>query len=304
MIKEIKDTFLLLLLYVFFYHDIGNTTNKLLITNIAVFAAATFKLMPSINKIISNIQIIKSSIVPSNNVLNELSFYENFDKVKNNSNSNKNKINFEFINFENVNFEYNTNQPILKDINLSIKKNDIIGLYGKSGAGKTTFVDLLIGFHKPTSGNIILNNQNLEKIKLNFLDIIGYVPQSVFLLDDTIKNNIIFGNEKKFDNEYLNEIINLSQLNDFIDNLENGINTLVGEKGSRLSGGQIQRIGIARALYNNPQFLILDEATNALDIKTEKDFFDVVNNLKDKLTIIIISHKNSNLGICNKVLQI
>ena len=209
------------------------------------------------------------------------------------------------IKLSNLNFSYNKEKSVIKNLNLEIKKNSFTGIIGKSGTGKSTVVDLIMGIIEPTSGNIFVDDQNIKENIKGWQKNIGYVSQSIFLLDESIKSNIAFGvKEGEIDNERLNQALSDAQLSEFIKNLPDGIDTIVGEKGINLSGGQIQRIGIARELYRKPSVFILDEATSGLDIETEDEFLASLENLRNKLTVIIVSHRKNTLKNCDKIIDI
>ena len=273
-----------------------------LITILGVFVAATFRMIPSLNRIISAIQSMK--------------FFKNsvdiiFNEIKLNSrpleflDSQQNSIFQNKIQFADVSFWYNKNSDILKDINLEIKKGETIGIIGESGSGKSTFVDLLIGLHKQNSGDILIDGVNDCQLKQSWRNIIGYVSQTIYLTDDSIKNNIAFGvSENQINEERITALLEIVQLKKFVNNLELGFNTKVGDRGVQLSGGQRQRIGIARALYNDPDILILDEATASLDTDTETKVMESIYGLKGEKTIIIIAHRLSTLEICDTVYEI
>ena len=209
--------------------------------------------------------------------------------------------------FENVSFKYQDDSKyIFKDINLKLSKTDFVGIYGESGVGKSTFVDILSGLLEPTSGQLLVNDKH--KITSSFLstkDLIGYVPQNIYLNDESISSNIAFGEKKeKIDNNLVNYAINNSKLRNFVDELKLKENTLIGERGIKISGGQKQRLGIARALYRKSKILIFDESTSSLDEKTENEFLEIVKNLSQKVLIILISHKPNTLKYCNKIYRI
>lgn len=276
---------------------------KVLISTIGVFVAATFKIIPSINRLIASIQLLKyykSSLSTIYYVLDNLKAEEIPSNIQN-------KDSYLFkdkIKLSNLSFGYN-NTTLLQDANLEINKGDSIGIVGESGSGKSTLVDLLLGFQKPSKGIITVDNVDLNDIILSFRSKIGYVSQELYLIDDSILNNIAFGiNKDEINIKRVNEVIKLSQLETLIKNSKDGVNTRVGERGVQLSGGQKQRIAIARALYSSPDILILDEATSALDSKTENSIIKTVESLKGNITIIIISHKLSILDMCNKVFKI
>ena len=275
-----------------------------IIATIGLFAAATFRLLPSIIKMINNIQQVYFSLPVLNNLSEEFNLEK---KVKNNQEKFDTKfiIKKELI-LKNISFKYqNSNNNVLDNINLKIKTGSIIGIKGPSGVGKTTLVNIILGLLKPTSGEVLVDgidiNKNLESWQKN----IGYVPQNIVLTDDTLKNNIALGiDEKQIDKNRINNCIKESQLENFISNVEKGIDTDVGELGSKLSGGQKQRIGIARSIYNDPQVLILDEFTSALDNQTEEKIISEISNYGKTRTVIIVSHKLSTLSKCNNIYEL
>ena len=174
------------------------------------------------------------------------------------------------------------------------------GIIGQSGAGKSTLVDLLLGLLTPTKGSIKIDSLDINEHFSNWQKQIGYVAQDIYLMDDSIKKNIAFGlNEDQINDKKIARSLQLSQLNDFVETLPNGLNTTIGERGLRLSGGQRQRIGIARALYNDPKVLIFDEATSSLDNETEKELINEIIKLKEKKLIIMIAHRLSTLNNCD-----
>jgi len=267
----------------------------------SVFVAGTFRMMPSFNRILTSLQNLRFYKEPLKLV------YDEFQKL-NTDYLNDGLSDFSFesdVTLENVSYGYDDKKVILNNINLSISKGKTIGVIGESGAGKSTFVSLLTGLIKPTKGEILIGNKPLNENVKNWQNLVGYVPQSIFLLDDTILNNITLEyDQEKIDFERVNKCINDSQLNEFVNSLPDKLNTVVGEKGSLISGGQLQRIGIARALYSNPSILILDEASSALDSKTEGKLMDLIYNDLKGLTKVIISHNKSNLDKCDQVYEI
>ena len=177
----------------------------------------------------------------------------------------------------------------------------MISISGKTGSGKTTIMNNLLGLLEPNQGTIQVDGVNIFENLNAWQNKIGYVPQSIFLLDDSIKNNIAFGIKKENINEdRINDVIKKAQLENFISQQKNGLDTFVGERGARISGGQLQRIAIARALYNNPEIIVFDEATNALDEDTENEVMKILLELKGKKTILLISHSHQNLVHCDK----
>ena len=272
-----------------------------------LFAISGIRLMPAVNKIIGSYQQINLSKASITLVYEELKLKKNI-LVDKKEKFNKNKNEFKSLLIKNLSFKYsNTDKFIFENVNFEIKKNLHIGFVGSSGSGKTTLIDCLLGLLPPTSGKILFNNQNIYNDLKNWQSNIGYVPQNIYLMDASIQENIAIGINKRFiDIDRINLSLKLSNLDEFIKGLPDGLSTNVGEKGVKISGGQRQRIGIARALYNNPQILVLDEATNALDTATEEKFLNLINELKNQqnLTVVMITHRINTLKICNKIYKI
>lgn len=281
---------LLLLILVISWSLMGKEISGLIVF-FTFLILAIYRTLPSIFKIINSVQSINFGFSSFNLILNELS--TNFkDENYDNNCTLKLENNYKII-FEKVNFKYpNNDNLILNNFNLVIKKSDKILILGKSGSGKTTFLSLILGLLKPISGNILINNVLFDK-NLSFIrSKIGYVSQNVYLSNSTILDNIIMG-DKNCDYELLNKVICVSDLNLLIDSLPNGINTELSEGGINLSGGQVQRIGIARALYSQPEIIVLDEFTSALDINTENLILkNIMHNYADK-TVILVTHKKN-----------
>ena len=274
-----------------------------LIATLGVFVAATFRMMPSLNKLIASSQSLKY-YKSSLNVL-----YQEFNTLKPSKFQYQAPIDFDFtkeISFKAISFLYHTEQDrILNNISLSVQPGEIIGFIGPSGSGKTTLIDLFLGFYSPTTGDIKIGDQSIYNDINSWQKKIGYVSQNIFLLDNSIKSNIALGvNDSEIDFDKLENAIKLAQLEVFVKNLPNGLETRVGEMGVQLSGGQRQRIGIARALYNNPPIIVLDEATSALDTKTESGVMNSIKQLKGLKTIIIIAHRLSTLSICDQIFSL
>jgi len=272
-----------------------------LIATIGVFVAAVFRLIPSINKIITAFQNLKYHNSSVNIIYNEFLNLSNNHKPKT-------KINFSLKNklvISGLTFKYNNDSNfILDNINLEIISGETIGIIGGSGQGKSTFINLICGLYKPLKGIILSDKKNIADDIFSWNKIIGYVPQEVFIIDDTIENNILFGRDKNVvNNDSLYKAIKLAQLDEFTQNLPMGLKTKIGERGAQISGGQKQRIGIARALYYDPPLLIFDEATSSLDFKTEDLIMNSIYSLKGR-TKFIISHRQSTLKECDKVYEI
>jgi len=289
---------------IFIFIVTGKSTIEILKLT-AIYAVVTIRLVPSSTRIITAIQRIRT-YAPSLILIKDE--YLNNDISEPDKLENKiSKINFEKIEFNNVNFGYEDNKNILTDIDLVINRGEIIGFYGESGSGKSTLINLISGLIKPKSGKIKINGFDLENIKKNWLSILGYVPQQVTLFNDTIANNISFfedNSDKKKLSDNIYKSLDQSNLKDFILTLPNKEETIVGENAAKLSGGQIQRIGISRALFKDPQFLIFDESTNSLDDKTENEIIQFVFSLKKLKTVIIISHDQKILKDCDKIFEV
>ena len=281
----------------------GSAHDELIVT-FALFAAIAFKLLPSLNRIISNIQSLRY-VEPTLDVLDNELKLENKKKILPND-KNLFKLNND-ISFNKVSFCYSgTNKNIINNVSFSINKGEITGIIGESGSGKSTILNLILGLLEPTSGNIKIDGKLLMNDNVRYWQQdIGFVPQQISLTDDTLKNNIAFGIEENLINiSALQNSISLSQLTEYINQNPDRLDSLVGERGITLSGGQIQRIGIARALYNSPSILILDEPTSSLDTETEKQLINDILKLKKDRTIVIISHNKSITDICQKVITV
>ena len=273
-----------------------------IISSLAVFAVAGYRLMPALQNIYSGITMMKYNQAALDVLVKGLSF-----NVKRFSSQDKNLNDLSFtksISLEEISFKYSkSNANVLSKLSLKINKYETIGLVGQTGSGKTTLVDILLGLLKPSEGKIRLDDKILSKENIaSFQKLVGYVPQFIYLIDDTIAANIAFGNDNlQIDEKKLDEVIHMSNLNEFVKDLPNGLETLVGENGVRLSGGQRQRIGIARALYNDPELLVMDEATSSLDGNTEESVMAAINNLQSRVTIVLIAHRLETLKKCDKI---
>ncbi len=193
---------------------------------------------------------------------------------------------------------------MLSDINVTIPKNASAAFIGPSGAGKTTMVDLILGVLKPQEGRIAVDGTDIAESYRGWHDKIGYIPQTIYMLDDTIRNNIAFGQAEGIDDAAVWDALRQAQLDDFVKSLDDGLDTMIGEAGVRLSGGQRQRIGIARALYRKPEVLVLDEATSALDTETEEAVMEAIDSLQGRMTMLIIAHRLSTIKNCDIVYQV
>jgi len=273
---------------------------------IGIFMISSIRIIPSINRIIISLQNINFSEPTFNSILIDLN-QETKKNLESSLQTGGNKIKFEKeIEFKNVFFTYpKSTKPILKNINFSIKKHEFLGIVGETGSGKSTFVDLLIGLLSPTKGTITVDGKNINGNLKGWKEKLGYVPQNFYLLDESIKNNVAFGyKENELNIEKVKSSIDKSQLTKFVKNLKDGLLSNVGERGVNISGGEKQRLGIARALYNDPDILVFDEATSSLDLETEKRILETLIEIKKNKTIIFVTHRTSSLSYCDKVFKI
>ena len=273
------------------------------IPKLTLYGVIIIKLIPYFGMISTALSELRFSKVSVDLLINEFANDETIFKIQK---KNTNKFEFKKIELKNVYFSYDNQKKInLNNISLNIKKNEIVGIIGPSGAGKSTLLDLILGILKPSKGKIFINDIHLDIVEKEWQEAIGYVPQEPYLLDDTIFKNVAFGlKEEEISINKFEKCLRKAQLQDFVKLSENGHQTMLGNRGIRLSGGQKQRLSIARALYNNPQVIILDEATNSLDKKTENEFFEVIKDLKKSVTVILISHSPDTIKFCDNVIKI
>ena len=270
---------------------------------IALFGAAVMKVKPSINIIIEEINKLRYNVYSVEAVYEDLNYLENkYDQNPPSRLGEKLKLNNE-IRLRNLDYVYpDKRHPAVQNISITIPKNSAVAFVGPSGVGKTTLVDVILGLLKPQKGSITIDGNDVFSNLNAWQRNIGYIPQFIYLLDDSIRRNICFGiADEEVDEEQLETAIETAQLKGFISTLDEGIDTMVGERGIRLSGGQRQRIGIARALYNNPQVLVMDEATSALDNITEKVLIKAIEKLRGDKTIIMIAHRLTTVKKCDTI---
>lgn len=274
-----------------------NYNNEYIVSFIGLFILVSFKLVPQIIYLFSLLSKIKNSQIATEIIIEE------FMKENNNNKSEIKKIDYHNqIVLDEVSFKYDKSDFILNKVNLSINCGEKIGILGKSGAGKTSLINLICGFLKPNEGKILIDKKILnEENNLCWQKNISLVEQNVYLFNDTIKNNIILNkDDDRINNELLDESINKAQLTNFIEKQQNGIETVINQNSSNISGGERQRIGLARALYRNSSIIILDEPTSSLDEENSQSILKLLKSIKGK-TIIIISHDKNTLAICNKL---
>lgn len=263
------------------------------IPQLAAFAVAAFRLMPSIGKLNAYFNNIMYCLPSLDLIYKDLTEVQDAEQHSILEQADESWIFQKEIRISHVTYHYpDTNVPVLKDIDFSIKKGETVAFIGSSGAGKTTLADIILGLLEPSEGRIMADDLDVFKNLATWHKQLGYIPQSIYLSDDTIRNNIAFGiKEQDIDDKAVEEAARKAQLYDFVDSLDKGFNTFVGDRGVRLSGGQRQRIGIARALYHNPSILVLDEATSALDNETEQAVMEAIDSLRGEKTMIIIAHR-------------
>jgi ABC-type multidrug transport system fused ATPase/permease subunit len=210
------------------------------------------------------------------------------------------------LRLEHVIYRYpSTETDTIRDVTLQIARGTSVGFIGSTGTGKTTLVDIILGLLTPNSGRVLVDGMDIRGRERGWQDQIGYVPQSIFLTDDSLRRNIAFGlPNEQIDEDAIWRTVRAAQLEAFVNELPAGLDTMVGERGVRLSGGQRQRIGIARALYHDPAVLVLDEATSALDNVTEREFMTTVGTLRGAKTVIIIAHRLSTVEHCDRLFRL
>lgn len=301
LIIEILIVLFIIVIILYFY--LNNYSINSFLPILSFFTISAVRLMPAFNSIIfstTSLKFLSNSLNIINREIGQIHVKKNTEI------NNKPLLDFQNkIQLLNVQFSYpNTKKITISDINLNINSGDIVGFIGKSGVGKSTLIDLILGLHKCSHGTIKSDNVNIQDNLSSWYDLLSYVPQDIYLSDDSIINNIAYGvSENSINVKYVEEAIKLSQLDVFVNSLPNGYYSKVGDRGRRVSAGQKQRIGIARALYRKSKILFFDEATSSLDHQTEKDFIQTVLDIsKDKnITIIFIAHKLNTLKICNNL---
>lgn len=270
---------------------------------LALFAGGAFRLMPAINRITFAFQSLRMGR-PIVEVLRADISSPVFTELKN---QNPSPVEFSHsIRLEDISYSYpNAERSVIDGLSFEIMKGSEVGIVGTTGAGKSTLVDILLGLLRPTRGRVVVDGVDISTNIRGWQDLVGYIPQSIFLIDSSIRANIAFGiAENEIDDAKVLRSLNLAQLTEFVDELPNGMNEFVGERGVRLSGGQRQRIGIARALYLDPPILVFDEATSALDVETEKEVMRSLEHLRTNKTILIVSHRISALDHCDQLVKV
>lgn len=297
-IEMIAISAIMVVMIVFLY---TNLPSESILTTFAMFGVAAVRLLPTVNRLTTSINTINYGKPSLEVVYNELK------DVKTRKDSKEcivEEMKFKSsIILERVSYKYaGAHKNALSDLSLSIPYGTSVGFVGPTGAGKTTLIDLILGLLTPTEGGILVDDRNIRENTIGWQQQIGYIPQNIYLADETIRQNIAFGIEPEaIDEGSVMCALKLAQLAEFVETLPNGLKTVVGERGIRLSGGQRQRIGIARALYHDPHLLVMDEATASLDNDTEAAVLDAVNRLSGEKTMIIIAHRLTTVQNCDTI---
>lgn len=275
-----------------------------LVAELSVVSLAAWRMIPSVNRINANANRISLYMPSFNQITGEFIHYLKSDNADANF-ADVERMPFQHsVTLQDICYRYpHTETDILQHVNLHVEKGDKIGIIGVSGGGKTTLVDILLGYLKPYQGKVLVDGIDIATNRKGWMLNIGYIPQMIFLLDGTIRNNILLGYEEG-DERKIWEALCLAQLDEFVKGLPKGLDTEIGERGIKLSGGQRQRVGIARALYNDSQLLVFDEATSALDKETEAELMKAIDTLDRDKTIIIVSHNVNTLHNCNKIYRV
>jgi len=275
---------------------------------IAFLALVTVRLLPMSNRILASLNNIKSYspsvIVICDTLLDSKNVVEKEKSVDKNR-FKRDAVEFKSLILNDISYQYVENHKVVDNVSITIKKGEMVGLAGGSGAGKTTLINLILGLLPPNTGDIYFNEENVHDDLRSWQNLIGYVSQVVFLVDGSILENVAFGLEsKEIDLERVNEVINFARLTSWVGSLPDGINSIVGEQGVQISGGQRQRIGIARALYRNPSVLVFDEATSSLDNLTEKNIMDDIYKMHGDRTFIIVAHRLETIRKCDRIIVV
>lgn len=279
-----------------------------LIVQISTIAVGAFRILPALGAINNNINMMTSlapQLKASYDTLAGVKEIEQEEKKEKSSPYQGIKFQ-DKIEIRDIAYQYpNTNERVLNHINLSIKKGESVALIGSSGAGKTTLSDVILALLKPAQGQVLMDGIDIEELGAAWSEVIGYVPQAIYIVDDTIRMNIAFGEDpKEVDDEKVWQALRIAQLDQFVEMLPKGLETVVGERGIRFSGGQRQRLAIARALYRNPEILVLDEATAALDNETEQEVMKAIENLQGYKTLIIVAHRLTTVRKCDTIYEV
>ncbi len=278
-----------------------------LVPLLGTFAAAAVRLMPASTSVLSNWNNLRANRFVVSVLAEELSGAERLEAPPEPDVSPRQRPEaFETLELAEVGFSYAlSEEPVLRGVSLKIQAGEVVGVMGRSGAGKSTLADVVLGLLRPQHGQIRVNGWSIHDNLARWHRMVAYIPQSAYLLDDTLRRNVALGvPDHEIDAQRVDDAVCMAQLQDFVARLPQGLDTEVGERGVRLSGGQRQRVAIARALYHDRQFLILDEATSALDAETERDVVEAVNALQGVRTLLIVAHRESTLRAATRILGV
>lgn len=300
--KAVETIAILGVVLIFVYSLFLSNQTASVLTLLGWFVAAAYRLMPSVNRILSSFMSLKNHHYAMNNMelYREQKYQEKSSGVRQSLAFKKS------IKIKNLTYSFpDASSPTLRDISFNVSKGEQVGIVGPSGSGKTTLMNILLGFYKGDAGSILIDGKTLDEHNLlSWRNLAGYVRQDVFIMEGSIKDNITLGDEE-IDKPQLNKAIEQASLSNFIATLPNGVDTYIGEKGSKLSGGQKQRVGIARALYHKAEILFFDEATSALDNETEKEVTEAINKLSDtNVTLFVIAHRVTTLKNCDRIFEL
>lgn len=296
-----------LLLMMIIKIQVGGMDIKAFIPIVSVFVVAASRMLPSFNRITGYLGSMMFNRPSIHAVYKDLKEIEELMKEIEQREDDETNITLnDAIRLEKLSFQYpESDKWILKDADLTIQKNTSVAFVGSSGAGKTTVADLILGLLEPQHGKVTVDDIDIRSHMQAWHSCIGYIPQTIYLMDDTIRANIAFGiPEEQIDEQAVQKALKEAQLDEFVSTLPDGLDTVIGDRGVKLSGGQRQRIGIARALYRNPKVLILDEATSALDNETEKEVMEAIDGLHGTRTLIVIAHRLSTIKKCDKIYEV
>lgn len=285
----------------------GNGVSDELLPVLASFVVASFKILPAIGKMTSEYSAMSYYYAALDSVYNNfVEVCNDEDAIDDNKKTDEQEITFKNnIRLNDLVFSYEDEKDIINQLNMTINKGEAIAFVGPSGSGKTTLSDIVLGLLKPQSGSVLVDGVNISDSPYEWSKMVGYVSQTMYLVDDSIRVNVAFGvDEDEIDDDKVWECLKRAQIDQYVNGLEDGIYTTVGDRGLKISGGQRQRIAIARALYHNPQILILDEATSALDNETEKAVMESIDALQGEITMIIVAHRLSTVKNCNRIYEI
>ena len=293
---------ILLVLVVKLYN--GQDLNDM-IPQLAAFAMAAFKLLPSVGKVNNYLNLIIFLRPSVDLIYRDIKDTEDMLDVMV-KDADQGQYSADSIKIEHVSYRYpKTQKDVLSDVSFEIPSGESVGLIGPSGAGKSTIADIILGILTPTQGKVMYGDMNVHEHPLKWSQKLAYIPQAIFLADETIRNNVAFGIEDEdIDEDKVWKALSEAQLDEFVRSLPEGLDTMVGERGVRLSGGQRQRIGIARALYGDPDILVLDEATSALDSETESAVMEAIDRLHGRKTLIIIAHRLTTISNCGIIFKV